>query len=102
MNPRDLQRMMKGMNMENIDAEEVIIRTKDKDLVISNPQVVKANMMGQESIQVIGKIHEVARNKIKDEDIELIVKQTGASPEKAKKALEETNDIAEAILKLSK
>jgi len=38
---------------------------------------------------------------ISDEDVQLVVEQTGASPEEARKALEETGgDIAAAILKL--
>ena len=49
MNPREVQKAMKrmGIKQEEIDAELVIIKTADKDLVIKNPHVTKVNMMGQ-------------------------------------------------------
>ena len=56
MNPRKMQQMMKkmGIQQQEIDAQEVIIKTKDKQLIFSQPQVSKVNMMGQDTFQIIG------------------------------------------------
>jgi len=102
MNPKMLKQAMKqlGIKEEQIEAEEVIIRTKDKDLIIRNPSVSKVNMMGQDSIQVTGEIEEQPRLSL--EDVRLVMEQANVKEDKAKSALEKSNgDIAEAILLLS-
>lgn len=106
MNPRKMQQAMKrmGIQQQEIDATEVIIRTAEKEIVITNPQVSKVNMMGQKTYQIVGDEHERPLDTtpdINDEDIKTIVDQTGVSEEKAREALEETKgDLAEAIMKL--
>jgi nascent polypeptide-associated complex subunit alpha len=105
LNPRKIERMMKQMGMQavEIDAEEVVIKTQDKDIVISQPQVTKINMMGQETFQIIGQVEEKPKKSFTENDVQLVMKQTGASEEEARKALEETNgDLAQSILKLKK
>ncbi len=104
MNPRDMQKAMKklGIKQEEIEASEVIIRTASHDIVISNPQVTKVNMMGQETFQIVGEIHERSPELFSQDDIETVMEQTGASEAEAKKALEEEGDLAAAILKLKK
>ena len=59
-NPRKMQQMMKkmGIQQQEIDALEVIIKTKDKQLVFSHPQVSRVNMMGQDTFQIIGEPEE--------------------------------------------
>lgn len=102
MNPRDIKSAMKrlGIKQEEIDATEVIIKTKDKDLVIKNPQISKINMMGQESLQIVGDIQEVSR--ITEEDIKTVMEQADVDKKTAMKALEKNNgDLAAAILDLS-
>jgi nascent polypeptide-associated complex subunit alpha len=103
-NPKQMEKAMKRMGMatEAIEADEVIIKTPEKDLVISNPEVTKINMMGQEMYQIAGSAEERGKEKFSDEDIRLIVEKTGATEEEAKQALEEEGDIAGAILKLTK
>jgi len=107
-NPREMQKAMKrlGMKQEDIDAELVIIKTADKDLVIKNPHVSKINMMGQETIQVVGDITEVSRNQdeeISEDDLTTIIEQTNCTREQALEALQSSNgNLAEAILKLQK
>ncbi len=91
-----------GMQMSHIDAEEVIIKTSDKEIVISNPEVSKVNVMGKETFQITGEISERSREEISDEDVEMVAEQAGVSSEEAKAMLEETKDIAEAIVKLKK
>lgn len=106
MNPRKMQQMMKRMGIQQveIDATEVIIRTPDKELVIADPQVSKVNMMGQETIQVIGDIEEreiETTPEISEDDVKTVMDQANVDEDKAKNALEESQgDIAAAILKL--
>ncbi len=104
MNPRDLQKAMKkmGMKQEEIDANEVIIKCGDKDLVVKNPQVTKIKMMGQETIQVVGDITEVEQEAFNKEDIKTVMDQTGCDEEEAKSLLEQEGDIAAAILAFEK
>ena len=104
--PREMQKAMKrlGIKQEEIDAEEVIIKTHNKDLIIKNPNVTKVNMMGQETFQIIGDIIEVDRDKsieINEDDIATIIEQTNCTKEEALEALEKSNgNLAEAILRL--
>ena len=106
MNPREMQKAMKrlGIRQEEIDAEVVIIKTAEKDLIIKNPQVSKVNMMGQETFQIVGDITEVEKQEsaeINENDVETVVEQTNCSREEASEALQESNgNLAEAILKL--
>lgn len=100
-NPRDMKKMMQGM--KEIPAEEVVIKLKGSSLVIKNPQVMKIDVMGHESYQVIGKAQEVKEEGIKEEDIRMVAEQAGAGLDAARAALEASNgDIAEAILSLNK
>ena len=101
-NPKQLKQAMKqlGMKEEAIDAEEVIIMTSSKKLVIKNPNVLKINMMGQESFQITGQIEESSIDKWTKDDIETVMKQARCNYESAKRALEKEGDIAGAILSL--
>ncbi|MBN2458812.1 nascent polypeptide-associated complex protein [Candidatus Woesearchaeota archaeon] len=108
MNPRQMRQAMKrlGIQQEEIDAKEVIIRLEGKEIVISNPSVSKVNMMGQDTYQIVGEESERSldtKPEISDEDIDTVAEQSGASKEEAKQAIEEANgDLAEAIMKLKK
>ena len=101
-----MQQMMKQLGIQQVDipASEVIIRTADKDIIITNPSVAKVNMMGQETFQISGEIREESRNTtpdISEEDIKTVMEQTGVDKNTAKKAIETANgDLAEAILSL--
>ena len=57
-------------------------------------------MGGQESFQIAGEVSERSPEKFSPDDIKLIVDQTGCTEDEAKKALEETGDIAAAIMKI--
>ncbi|MBX4196295.1 nascent polypeptide-associated complex protein [Candidatus Pacearchaeota archaeon] len=100
--PKKIQAMMKqmGINQQEIPAERVIIEKADGRIVIDNPNVQKIIMQGQASWQITGEAREESAG-IREEDIKLVAEKTGKSMHQAKKALEETNDIAEAIMKLS-
>ncbi|OYT32546.1 nascent polypeptide-associated complex protein [Candidatus Woesearchaeota archaeon] len=106
-NPRDMARAMKkmGIKQTEIKAQEVIIKCPDKDIIITEPQVAKVNMMGQETWQITGKAQEQEKNtepEIKEEDIETVIQQTNATKEEALEAIKKAKgDLAQAILDLS-
>ena len=106
MNPRMMKQAMKrmGIQQQDIEATEVIIRTPYKDLVINNPQVAKVNMMGQETFQITGEVEErelSVKAEINEEDINTVMAQTGVDEETAKKSIEENEgDLAAAIMSL--
>ena len=103
MDPKKMQAMMSklGIKQESIDAKRVVIeRLDESDIVIENPDVVKINMQGKESWQIVGDAKEEEAG-VSEADVKLVVEKTGKSEEEARKALEETDDIAKAILKLS-
>jgi nascent polypeptide-associated complex subunit alpha len=101
-NPRQLEKMAKKMGIQStqIDAEEVIIRTSDTDIVIHNPSVAKVNMMGQETYQVTGESEERSREDFSEEDVEMVAEKAGVSTEEAREALKKFGGIAEAIVGL--
>ena len=105
--PREMQKAMKrlGIKQEEIDAQEVIIKTADKELVIRNPHVSKVNMMGQETFQIVGELTEVSSNgdAVNDDDLATVMEQTNCTKEEALEALGASNgNLAKAILKLQK
>jgi nascent polypeptide-associated complex subunit alpha len=111
MNPKQLKQMQRsmkqmGMDMKDVKgATEVIIKFKDKEIVITNPKVNLMDFMGQKTYQITGKPKErkiETELVIPDEDVELVSTQTGVNKEEALNALKETNgDLAEAIMRLS-
>lgn len=100
MDPKAVKQAMKklGVRQEEIEAKEVIIKCEDRDIVIQNPQVVKINMMGQDSIQITGNIIERESEVFNEDDIKTVMEQTGCDRETAKLLLEKEGDIASAIL----
>ena len=101
LNPRQMQKAMQRMGIKQveIDASEVVIKTKNKNLVVKDPHVVKINMSGQESFQISGHVEE--ESAISDEDVDTVVEQSGVSKEESRKALEKhSGDLASAILEL--
>lgn len=108
MNPRDIQKLMKQMNVEEIDAEEVVIYTADKEIVFDHPKVSKMTMMGQDTFQIMGTPYERDAEAAAEEaeaeegDIDMIMEKTGVDLETAQKALEGADgDIAQAIISLN-
>ena len=106
MNPRKVQQMMKQMGIQQVDvpATEVIIKTEEKEIIITNPSVQKVNMMGNENFQISGEIHEEEISTtpdISEEDVKTVMEQTQVDQETAQKAIEEADgDLAEAIMNL--
>ena len=120
MNPRKMKQMMKqmGIDVEELDAERVVIETADgDDLVFDGAQVTKMDAQGQETYQIVGSPDQVADagaggaaavesgnaddpalddadggdagdEGIPEEDVRLVAEQAGVSKAAAREALE--------------
>ena len=119
-NPRQMQMAMKRMGIETTemqDVDEVIIRTKDKDIVVLGAQVTVVSMKGQKTYQIAGEGEEIRERgssgdssgasstpsgpSVNQEDVELVAGQAHVSEEEARDALLETGgEPAEAIIYL--
>lgn len=108
MDQRKMQKMMKqmGVSTKDIPSEKVIIFIKDKKWIFDNPQLTETTMMGQKTYQLAGNYREEVKEleiTINDDDIDLVVAQTGADKEKAKNLLiKNKGDIAATIMELQK
>ncbi|MFC7096343.1 nascent polypeptide-associated complex protein [Halobaculum marinum] len=123
MNPRKMQQMMKqmGIDVTEIDAEEVVIKTADEDLVFEAPQVTKMDAQGQETYQIVGSPETREKGAaaavegdadagdadaddggaVPDDDVQLVATRAGVSKDEAREALEaEGGDLAAAISRL--
>jgi len=109
--PRELQKMLQtvrraGLSIEQIEGvESVIIKLRDKELIVKNPHVTSMKVGGQTVFQVAGEVEEKAllmeEVSISEEDVQLVASQAGVSLEEARKALKATKgDLARAILYL--
>jgi len=105
--PREFRRLTQriGLNIEELKGvQEVIIRLMDKELVFSDAKVQVIDAKGEKIYQIFGnpverELKEEEEVEIKDEDIRLVMDQTGASREEALEALKETGgDLAQAII----
>ncbi len=98
-NPRQMEALFKqlGIKTKEIEAEEVTIKTKSGNIIVKNPKVTEIEMKGMKTFQISGEIEE---SKFSQEDVKFVMENTGVDEETARKALEETGDIAGAILKL--
>jgi len=113
MNPKQMKAMMKrmGITQEDIeDVEEVVIKTRSKEIFFKDAVVTAMSVQGQKTYQIVGTPQERKRTReekpqeeggIPEEDIKLVMSQTGCTASEAKKALEATDGApAEAILKI--
>ncbi len=114
--PRQMKIAMKRMGLqteEMDDVTEVIIRTASKEYHFVRPSVVMVKVSGQQIYQVTGEptISEGGASAsgqrqnegpvISQEDIELVMGQTGCTPDQAKQALMKTDGKpADAIIKI--
>jgi nascent polypeptide-associated complex subunit alpha len=118
-NPRQVKQAMKKMGIETEelkDVAEVIIRTKDKQYVIKDAEVTIMKVQGQKTFQIVGEDKvmpldqaprtseaktEPTKPSIPEEDVQLVMAQTGATREKTIEALKACDgQPAEAIIKL--
>jgi len=99
-----MQRM--GLSMNPMEVEEVVLKTKDKEITIETPEVAVLEMQGQKIFQITGgHMTEKALEKktvVPEEDVQLVAQQAKVTLERARAALEQTSgDLAQAILLLS-
>ncbi|ELZ06718.1 nascent polypeptide-associated complex protein [Natrialba aegyptia] len=116
LNPRKMEQMMQqmGIDAEDIDAEEVIIRTDEYDLVFNDAEVTKIDARGQETYQIIGSPEQVESgsaggaggdadaddggSSIPDDDVEIVAMRADVSEDEARTALEDNaGDLAAAV-----
>ena len=99
--PKKIEQMMKKLNMkvQQIPAEVVIIKTKEKSIIISKPEIMLADMMGREVYQISGEVSESVP--INEEDVRMVMDKTGKDRDTVVQKLEElNNDLAKAIMEL--
>ena len=99
--PKKLMDMLKKMNINvrEVPAEEVIIKQKDKNIIISKPEIFIADMMGREVYQVTGEVSESIQ--ITEKDIKFVMEKTGKERKTVAKKLEKlNNDLVKAIMEL--
>lgn len=121
LNPRKMKQMMEqmGIDLTEIDAEEVIIRTADEELVFDDAEVQRMDAQGQETYQIVGSPESRPRSDageaaedgaetdagseadIPQADVDIVAGRTGASEAEAREALEATGgDLAAAVERL--
>jgi len=112
MNPRQMKQAMRKMGIRNEEIRnvtEVIIRTTSEEIVISNASVNIMEVQGTKTYQIsgepesrpLGSVSESSASVLPEEDIELVMSQTGCDRDAAIKALEENDgQPAEAIISI--
>jgi|AntDeeMetagen134_2_1112570.scaffolds.fasta_scaffold05053_4 nascent polypeptide-associated complex subunit alpha len=128
LNPRKMKQMMEqmGIDMEDIDAEEVIIRTPDEELYFTDAEVQLMEAQGQKTYQVVGDPESRERGAesggeaasgdsgsadaggdggddggIPDDDVELVAMRADVGEDAAREALENADgDLAAAVERL--
>ena len=122
--PRRMKHMMRKMGIEQEElegVEQVLIVTRDKEIVFDAPEVVAVTAQGQTTYQVSGRGVERPRGaggapmgaaaasgappararKYSEDDVQLVMQQTGAPEAKVRAALDATDgEVAEAMIRL--
>jgi len=96
----DMSKMMKqmGMDMDEINADKVTVEVGEKKMVFKNPSLSKIEAQGQEIFQLQGDYTE--EQSANEDDIEIVMQKTDASRDEAVEALEESDDVADAVMQL--
>ena len=129
MSPKQMRAAMKrqGIDMDTVDGvEKVVVLTRDREIVFDRPEVTAIKAQGVVTYQVVGSPKERARSaaaaaaatagedvsgeelveavssaKYSEEDVQLVMGQTGAPEEDVRAALDACDgEVAEAIIKL--
>jgi len=99
--PKKVADMLKKMNINirEVKAEEVVIKCNDKNIIISKPEIMIADLMGKDVYQISGEVSESIS--INEKDIEFVMEKTGKDRDTVVKKLEElNNDLVKAIMEL--
>ena len=114
LDPRKMKQMMQqmGIDLEDVPAEEVIIRTADEELYFDDATVQRMDAKGQQTYQVVGEPSTRPRTDtatsaadepaeleaIPQADIDIVATRTGADEEAAREALMAADgDLAAAV-----
>ncbi|WP_136689552.1 nascent polypeptide-associated complex protein [Halorhabdus amylolytica] len=123
LNPRKMKQMMEqmGIDLEDIDAEEVVIKTPEEELVFDDAEVQRMDAQGQQTYQIVGEPatrerggdgdgesdaggdaeSSAADAEIPQADVDIVAQRAGVDEETARQALEETDgDLAAAVASL--
>ncbi|MEF8814239.1 MAG: nascent polypeptide-associated complex protein [Halovenus sp.] len=119
LDPSKMQQMMEqmGIDVDELDAEEVIIRTPDEELVFTDADVQRMDAQGQQTYNIVGSPESRERTDaaleggddtgsedeggIPQDDIDLVAQRTGVDETAAREALEATEgDLAAAVERL--
>jgi nascent polypeptide-associated complex subunit alpha len=126
LNPRKMKQMMNqmGIDLEDIDAEEVIIRTAEEELVFHDADVQRMDAQGQQTYQIVGEPDTRPRGRgeatepaeeaeeeggeaapggasgFDEQDVGIVAQRADVTEEVAREALGETGDLAAAVQKL--
>ena len=112
-NSREVKRMMAQMGIKTTDLTDVkriIMEGTLKDYLITEPSVTIIEAKGEKYFQISGNMKEMQKGSVSaattqpavnDEDLKLVIDQTGATREKAIEALKKANgEPAQAIIDL--
>jgi len=117
LNPRKMKQMMEqmGIDVEELDATEVVIRTDDGDLVFDDADVTRMDARGQETYQIVGEpverdasaiegdadeatADDASDTAVPDADVEIVAQRAGVDEATAREALEAVDgDLAAAV-----
>lgn len=129
LDPRKMEQMMQqmGIDTEEIDAEEIVIRTGgDEELVFTDADVTRIDAQGQQTYQIVGEPETREASAVEDaavedseerrssgpavkpqdadipaDDIEIVAMRTGANEDEAREALRAADgDLAAAVDRL--
>ncbi|PSQ39555.1 nascent polypeptide-associated complex protein [Halobacteriales archaeon SW_5_70_135] len=120
LNPRKMKQMMEqmGIDVEELDATEVVIRTDDGDLVFDDADVTRMDARGQETYQIVGEpverdvsaiegnvdeatADDASGATVPDADVEIVAQRAGVDEATAREALEAVDgDLAAAVDRL--
>jgi nascent polypeptide-associated complex subunit alpha len=99
--PKKMEKIMKklNLNIQEIQADVVVIKTPAKNIIISKPEVMLTNMMGRDVYQITGEVSESSQTS--EEDIKMVMEKTGKDRDEVVRKMEElNNDLAKAIMEL--
>ncbi len=104
---RDARRMLgkMGMDLNTLpDVLEVIIKTRDKEIIITDPEVTMMTGKDSSNFVIATDVYEERKLEVpvfEDNDIKMVCQMANVDDEAAKAALAETDgDIARAIMLL--
>jgi nascent polypeptide-associated complex subunit alpha len=100
-NPQNMEKMMKqmGMDMEEVNAKRVVVDLGDREMVFEKPELNQIKVQGKEMFQLQGEYEKRSKGP-SDEDVELVAQKAGVSEDEAREALEEHDDMTDAIMSL--